>query len=262
MSPVSRSRSSFVTRRAGIALSATAVAAGLAGIAGPASAQGTLPAASISDVTVTEGSSGTTNATFTVTLDKASDPLVVVSYSTEDGSATTPRDYGGVGSAVIFQPGDTSEDITIAIEGDTLDEIDEQFSVELSSPQSATIADATGIGTIADDDAAPAVNVENADSIVEGQKAGFVVTLAARSGKTVRVNYATADGTAKKPKDYAAKADTVKLRPGKTTAMVKVPTEDDGKDEKAENFFLDLSSAKNATIEASRGEATIKDNDR
>ena len=45
-----------------------------------------LPSLSINDVTVTEGNSGTVNATFTVSLSAASSQPVTVSFATADGN--------------------------------------------------------------------------------------------------------------------------------------------------------------------------------
>jgi photosystem II stability/assembly factor-like uncharacterized protein len=53
----------------------------------PVAVSGTLPSLSINDVTVTEGNSGTTNATFTVSLSAAANHTVAVNYATADGSA-------------------------------------------------------------------------------------------------------------------------------------------------------------------------------
>ena len=39
--------------------------------------------------------------------------------------------------------------------GDVLDEVDETFTVTLSNPANATIADGSAIGTITDDDGRP-----------------------------------------------------------------------------------------------------------
>lgn len=51
----------------------------------------------ISDATVTEGNSGTINATFTVTLSNASTSPITVQYNTADGTATTAdNDYTGI----------------------------------------------------------------------------------------------------------------------------------------------------------------------
>ena len=115
------------------------------------------PAASINDVTVTEGNTGTTvNAAFTVTLSRASAGQVTISYATADGTAIAPADYQANSGTVTFVPGDVSETITIAVVGDGLDEPNETFVVNLSAPVGASLADAQGTGTILDDDAAPA----------------------------------------------------------------------------------------------------------
>jgi hypothetical protein len=43
----------------------------------------------------------------------------------------------------------------VQVNGDTLDEVNETFSLNLSSPTNATIADAQGIATIQDNDSPP-----------------------------------------------------------------------------------------------------------
>src|SRR4029079_3314960 len=51
------------------------------------------PSISVGDVTVTEGDSGTTPATFTLTLSAPSAQTVTVDYSTADETAISPDDY-------------------------------------------------------------------------------------------------------------------------------------------------------------------------
>ncbi len=51
------------------------------------------PALSINDVSKVEGNSGTTNASFTVTLSPASTQTVTVKYATANGTATAGSDY-------------------------------------------------------------------------------------------------------------------------------------------------------------------------
>src|SRR5207244_2776842 len=48
---------------------------------------------SVDDTTVTEGDTGTVNATFTVTLLDPRNQTVSVQYQTADGTATAPADY-------------------------------------------------------------------------------------------------------------------------------------------------------------------------
>jgi hypothetical protein len=111
------------------------------------------PTVAIGDATVNpEGNSGTTNATFTVTLSSAAISTITVSYTTSNDSATAPGDYTAGSGTVTFSPGDTSKTIAVPVVGDTVPEPDETFNVDLSSPSGATISDGHGVGTIVDDD--------------------------------------------------------------------------------------------------------------
>jgi len=114
-----------------------------------------LPALSINDASVVEGDTGTTNATFTVALSVATTQTVTVDYGTADGTAAAPADYQPVSNTLVFDPGVTSRQISVPVIGDTLDESDETFFVNLSAA-SVTIADAQARGTIIDDDGSPA----------------------------------------------------------------------------------------------------------
>ena len=102
---------------------------------------------------MTEGDAGTTTATFTVSLSNPSAFPVTVDASTSDQTATAPADYGAVSTTVSFAPGQISKTVDVLVQGDTLDEFDETYSVDLSNPSGTSIADGTGIGTIVDDDA-------------------------------------------------------------------------------------------------------------
>jgi hypothetical protein len=113
---------------------------------------------SIGDVAVTEGNSGTTTATFTVTMAPASGQVVTVPYATSDGTAFASvaglkRDYEPVSDMLTFQPGETSKPIVVFVNGDTADEPDETFFVTLANPTGgAALGKAQATGTIKDDD--------------------------------------------------------------------------------------------------------------
>jgi MYXO-CTERM domain-containing protein len=115
-----------------------------------------LPVVSIGDVSVTEGNSGTTTASFPVSVSPASSSAVTVTYTTADGTATVAdNDYVGVTTTqtLTIPAGTTSATIDITVNGDTAVELDETFTVTIANASGATISTATGTGTITNDDA-------------------------------------------------------------------------------------------------------------
>ena len=113
------------------------------------------PELSIDNVSVTEGDSATTDATFAVSLSEASSQTVTVNFATADGTATAGTDFQSSSGTLTFAPGDTSKTVSVPIIDDIVDEPDEIFLVNLSNPTNATISDARGEGTITDDDPPP-----------------------------------------------------------------------------------------------------------
>ena len=114
-----------------------------------------LPSLAVDDASVTEGNSGTVNASFHVTLSAASPQTVTVLLATANGTARSRTDYTRKLTTLRFLPGETMKAVTIAVKGDTRDEADETFFVNLRTPRKATIADGQGVGTILDDDPQP-----------------------------------------------------------------------------------------------------------
>ena len=116
-----------------------------------------LRAFSINDARLTEGNAGTSLMTFTVRLSEAAASEVSVGYATANGTATAGSDYVATSGRLSFAAGQLTRTVSVTINGDTTVEPDETLFVNLSSPTGATIADAQGIGTIANDDAAAGV---------------------------------------------------------------------------------------------------------
>jgi hypothetical protein len=110
---------------------------------------GTVSALWIDDATGHE-TNFDTGAELTVTLAPASTETVTVEYKTTDGTADS-TDYVQESGRLVFAPGATAIQIPIGIKGDALDEPDETFFVDLSSPEHATIARGRGTVTIVDD---------------------------------------------------------------------------------------------------------------
>lgn len=114
----------------------------------------TAPTISIANATVAEGNSGTSTATFAVTLSKAATSTVTVGYSTGSATATAGTDFTATAGTLTFAPGVLSQNVTVAVVGDTTVEPTETFTVTLANPSGATLGTATATGTITNDDTA------------------------------------------------------------------------------------------------------------
>lgn len=111
-----------------------------------------LPTLSVDSVTILEGESGMQDLVFTVRLSSASGRRVSVYYATADGTACAGSDYRAARGTLSFEAGETTKTIRITVFGDLLNESTESFFLQLSQPVSATLATASGIGTILTDD--------------------------------------------------------------------------------------------------------------
>ena len=223
------------------------------------------PSLTIADSTVSEGNSGATTATFTVTLSAASGKTVSVNYATSNGSATAGSDYTASSGSLTFAPGDTEKIINVSVNGDLTDEDAETFLVTLSGASNATIGDEQATGTINDDDDPPTISIDD-PIVTEGNSgssnATFTLTLNQASSKTITVDFATQDGTATAGSDFTAVPNTtLTFNPGDITKTISVNVTGDTTDEDNETFFLNLSNPTNAALPDTQGQATITDDD-
>jgi hypothetical protein len=223
------------------------------------------PSLSIGDVMLQEGSSGTTTFSFPVALSGATDQQVVVYYSTLDGTATvSSEDYQTASGVVAFAPGVTTLFANVLVNGDTLNEDDETFTVTLFNATGAPLKKAQGTGVILNDDPVPSLTIGDVSQL-EGNSGTsnmtFTVTISDLSGKTVKVNYATANGSAVAPGDYLAQSGTLTFAPGTATQTITVPVVGNTIDTPNKTFVVNLSGAVNATIADTQATGTIIDDD-
>ena len=112
----------------------------------------TLPMLSIGDSSVTEGNRGSTQLQFTVSRSGSNEGAASVDYRTVPGTARAKSDYDAASGTLVFQPGVSSQTITISIKSDRTREPNETFTVELFNPVDASLNDAVATGTILNDD--------------------------------------------------------------------------------------------------------------
>ena len=215
------------------------------------------PGLSVDDITVTEGSI----AGFTVSLGTPSGLAVMVDVTTTVGTASAGSDYTTTTQTLTIPAGSTSVAFNVPTLNDALDENTETFTVDLSTPVNATIADAQGDGTINDDDPPPAISINDLSIDESGGSAMLTVTLSAASGLPVTVDFTTTDASAVQPGDYTSTSGTVMIAAGATTGTISIPILDDLLDEPNETLTVDLTNPGNATIGDPQGVITITDND-
>ena len=220
------------------------------------------PAISIGDLVVDEALQ---TANFIVSLSRPSVSTVTVGYSTAEDTARAGQDFRTTAGNLSFAPGEMTKTVTVDLFDDSLAETDEQFQLVLANPGNATLADAVGVALIGRNDTAPTstpfvtsrpVAASEGDALVS-----FVVQLSAPSLNEVKVNFAQDNGTALNGSDYSYYAGTLVFAPGEMVKTLPLPVLNDTTAEATELFWLDLTSAVNATIAQRYTPALIFDND-
>ena len=217
---------------------------------------------SISNQSVNEGNSGATLMIFAATLSGPSTCPFTVSYATGNGTATAGTDYDPAIGVLIFPVGSTSQTVTVSVRGDRVFESDENFVVNLADPSGGTIGDGQAVGTIVNDDATGfSVNDVSVVEPVSGTTtASFTVTLSPVQGSATSVAYATANGTATAPADYAAKSGTLSFAAGASTQPVSIVVNADSLKEAVETFTVNLSNPTGgATVASPSGTGSVYD---
>ena len=218
-----------------------------------------------------EGSDTSSNreASFEVTLSAESFKRITVYYATgTDGTAigtsnhaVTLGDYIIKSGTLTFAAktsstaGVISQQITVKIIGDKIDEENETFEMLLTNADNATLSAESEktIVKIIDDDSEPMLSI-NSVAITEGNSnekdIRFTLMLSSISGKIVTLDYETISGTATAGEDFTA-IDTAQITipPRTSSVSLSIKVRGDTHPEADETFTVQLSNAKNATIE-------------
>ncbi|MYG63366.1 MAG: hypothetical protein F4158_02090, partial [Synechococcus sp. SB0675_bin_7] len=252
------------------------------GLSGGINAKGSLSVPIIDDdamVSVAAASAAEGSAVaFTVTLPKpAPAGGVTVAYSTSNGRGESTdaayqiadsADYTAAaeGTTLTIAQGDSSGEIRIATTQDDTYEGDHHFRLTLTGTSHFNLGAATAVGTIEDDADAP-VFAFTAASTAAAENAGTVTLTVERTGTTLvdaTVSYSTKDGTATGGSDFTAIAATsLEFKVADTSKAITVAVTDDGDDEPAEAFTVELADPSDATLGAQKSHSVaITDNDK
>ncbi len=194
-------------------------------------------------------SESTQPLTVAVTLDMPSSVTATLTYASVGGTATPGADYQPLNGTLTFAPFQRTAVITVTTIDDALDEASEDIRIQLSNPISATIGTPSmATITLLDDDPAPALGFITSTVSVDPRSSVALVTveLAATSGQTVTVAYATSDGSASAGVDYTQTSGTLTFAPGMRQRSIQVPLLPQAQG--GRSFSVHLSSPLNATL--------------
>ena len=221
------------------------------------------PTISVHDVVVAEGNSGTTQASFVVGLSASSSQSVSCSFATADGTATAGSDYIATSGTLTFAPGEVEKPVVVLVNGDTVDEVQETFFLNISNVQNAVVNSSQGSGFIVDDDG-PTISINDV-SVTEGNSgtkvATFTLTLSGPSVEVIAVRVNTSPGTATASSDYNPINLLVTFQPGIVSRIFDVEIIGDTNLETNEKFFVNIFEPFATTIADGQGECTILDDD-
>ncbi|MEM0926086.1 MAG: Calx-beta domain-containing protein, partial [Planctomycetota bacterium] len=219
---------------------------------------------SISSIGLAEGDQGQQAFSFEVTLSNAVARTVTMNFETIPGTATESVDYQATSGTLTFSPGETEKTVTVMVEGDTIPESDESFSVALREVSGVETGSLTGLGTIRDDDTPTLPTlVLDAASVIEGDSETTALTFPVRLTEAitaaVSVDYRTIGVEATAGVDYVETQGTLVFEPGETRAQVSVEVIGDLLDEIDETLLLEFSNIRNARLSDTQALGRIRD---
>eukprot|EP00913_Durusdinium_trenchii_P028498 g26726.t1 len=229
----------------------------------------------IANVAGAENHTGTSFLVFQVTLSAAVQGGVNVNYATANGTAVSGSDYTAASGTISFT-GNAGESVSVPviIQGDTMLEANETFTMTLSGIAAQGAGVASGNITAAGSPATGTINNDDSASISIGDVSAvethsgstlfaFPVTLNSATGSAFTVNYATANSTAIAGSDYFTAAGVLNFSgTAGEVQTVAVLVIGDATIESNETFLVNLSGATfGVTISDSQAVGTIVNDD-
>lgn len=249
-----------------------------------------LPTISIQPESITEGNSGTSDLTFRVELSSElwqTGDDVTFDYETlnnnlplENGDAEAGVDFVAASGSATIPVGSTFFDFTVAINGDTVHESAETFTVRIFNilGNVADTNDLTVLGTITNDESLPEVSVASPATVEEGSSGAqspltFTFSTSALSEQDIVFTYSLTDVTATGsdyvvPPGYSSGSGQATILAGNSKVDVTLQVLNDDIDElTTETISLSVVSTSDGSIatvaSAPNNEATLSlgDND-
>lgn len=199
----------------------------------------------ISDAIVTEGDTGTSFATFNVSLSSACEADIRVNYATQNDTATAGLDYTATTGQLVILAGQTTAVIQVPVLNDTVAEpFEKKFKLQLTSPVNVNLQQTFATGIIQDNDSAGTFAFDQPGyQVAENVAGGVVVLTVTRTNGTngsVTIPYTVASGSAVAGQDFNGASGTVSFAAGQQSATISIPIINDTLVESPETFSVIL----------------------
>jgi hypothetical protein len=213
-----------------------------------------------------ESAVASTNGEFTLTRSGSTAAALTVNLGIS-GTATAGTDYTAIPATANFAAGSATAIVPVTVIDDLVTEGAETVIISFASGTGYTIGTSSSATvTIADNDAAPAVNITAsnaaaAEGVVASTNGEFTLTRSGSTAAALTVNLGIS-GSATAGTDYTAIPATASFAAGSATAIVPVTIIDDLVTESSETVIISLASGTGYTIgTSSSATVTIADND-
>jgi chitinase len=199
---------------------------------------------SVADAEIIEGDTGTSEMLFTVSLDSTSCFATAANYTSNIVTASD-TDFVVETQSFTIPAGDTSVQIPVTINGDTIYESDETLTVNIEdTPAHIEVGDGEAFGTIRTDDLPP-LTISGAE-ILEGDDVTTIMVFSvdlAGITNDISFDFATSDISATvADNDYTAASGTIVIPAGETHANIDVEVSGDLAPESHEDLRVTLSN--------------------
>jgi MYXO-CTERM domain-containing protein len=195
----------------------------------------------VKGLNVPEGNQGVTTTPLEVRLDPPPKLTVTVDYVGRDGSAGLGDDFRVTAGTLTFLPGEVSKTIPVEILGDQVWERDESFTVQLTNPHRAVLADSTATITIDNDDAPVAVSIDD-QRLPEETRGVYDVSIVVHGDHPfppeAKVWVKILGGSARLGEDFTAMSQTLYPKAGSTSVSFPLGIVGDGTPECDEGFTI------------------------
>lgn len=164
---------------------------------------------------------------------------------------------------ITIPAGSTSADFPIFVtKDDNANEQTEEFVVNFSSVNNASLVNTSAIGTILDNEGNPTLSISDA-SATEGNSIDFTITVSPVRSTDINFEYRTTNGTANSPADFNGTGWTsITLPANQTNINLSINTVQDTDEEGNENFTIEIGNPPSKVdIGISTATGTIIDDD-